>query len=306
VNVGTRWCSKDIFGRLRREEAEGGEKWTWLVYPAIATTGDELGRKPGDALWPRRVPLSRLQMIQRQRPRWFAACWQQAPEDEQGQYFRPDDWPHWMDLGDAVGLYHAGRMRTLCDKSLLITILVVDWATSSKRTADRTAVGVFYLLPDGCLVVADMRAERVRLEDVVRVLVAPMCKKHEPDVAACEASGFQGAMRMECRHFPEIPEMVALEAGNLPNQKLRRALPAITMGGNGRIYLPSPAPSWLADYKAHLSAFAGTGDEADDEVDVTGYAARLAQQLRQGGASPSSGPCVLTPGREEQKWKGWA
>lgn len=71
VAIGTRWGPNDLFGRLDREAKVGGDKFTTISFKAIATAGDVLGRKPGEALWPERVPLARLERIARTRPRWF-------------------------------------------------------------------------------------------------------------------------------------------------------------------------------------------------------------------------------------------
>ncbi len=66
--------------------------------------------------------------------------------------------------------------------------------------------------------------------------------------------------------------------------KLQRALTAIVMGGEGRIYRPvwsnGEAPPWWDGYASQLASFTGLGDGFDDMVDVTSEACNLAQEYR--------------------------
>jgi predicted phage terminase large subunit-like protein len=61
VVIATRWHPDDLIGRLLRDAAHGGQPYKRISFPAIAEHDDELGRKPGDALWPEQWPLSSLQ-----------------------------------------------------------------------------------------------------------------------------------------------------------------------------------------------------------------------------------------------------
>ncbi len=101
------------------------------------------------------------------------------------------------------------------------------------------------------------------------------------------------------------------------NAKLRCALPAIMLGENDRIYLPSMelqasqhdlnkvagVKAWVDNYMEQLKLFTGTADEHDDMVDVTATAAQLAQQLRTApGAREADVPHVLVPGWGGEVW----
>jgi len=55
VVVTTRWHEDDLAGRLLAQQAEGGDQWTMLHYPAI----DDAGA----ALWPEKYPVGRLEHI---------------------------------------------------------------------------------------------------------------------------------------------------------------------------------------------------------------------------------------------------
>ena len=100
----TRWHADDLAGRLLEQDAKGeGEGWTVVNLPAIAEEGDQLGREPGEALWPERWTLALLQQTRRvtDSPIW-ASLYQQRPGQGGGSEW-PDeyfdglltrDWPN--------------------------------------------------------------------------------------------------------------------------------------------------------------------------------------------------------------------
>lgn len=314
VNVGTRYVTRDLFGRIKAEERAGGEQWKRLKFKAIASEADPLGRKPGEALWPSRVPLDRLLMIQKRRPRWFNACWQQEPEEEEGAHFKPRKWPGFKDLGDIYALGGQGG-RKLVRKDECLRLMTVDWATSERKGSDFTAILTGDLCPGGELLLLDAINKRVRIENCVPLL-AETCKRWRPQHVAVESQGFQAALANECRRYPVIPEVRRLDPGGGPNAKLRRALPAIVMGENHRIFLPDEDDeefartlekiagedeSWQRVFLDQVAGFTGNGDEHDDLVDTLAYMAQLAQALRGSGFRPLGeewGPFALDGGRD--------
>jgi predicted phage terminase large subunit-like protein len=215
--------------------------------------------------------------------------------DLRGGLFSPDLWPLYQDLGDAYSVPKAGGGRQVFHKAQVITFVVVDWATSEKKTADPSCFGLFGLLPDGRLLVLEVIAERWNLERVVPEL-AKCCGRWKPSLVCAESNVFQAALANECRRHAEIPEVRRLSHEG--RSKLQRALPAVTLGENGRILLPEKSAAWVGPYCSELAAFAGADDGRDDRVDVTAYASQQANSLRgpatRGGWD--SGPCVLIPG----------
>jgi predicted phage terminase large subunit-like protein len=298
--VGTRWGMRDHFGRIEEESRRTGEVWKWIKLKAIATQEDPLGRAPGQALWPERVPLERLQMIQAERPRIFSCCWQQEPVDEQGTLFKPSRWPTYEDLGDTYCICASSHRRLIVPKTDIMTMITVDWAAGTSRKADFTAFGVFGLTPEARLLVFEMRAKKQRPEVSVPEL-ADLCKKYRPSLVAVEDQGMQTSLANECRRHADIPEVYRIKAENTLNAKLRRALPAMIMAENGRICLPvqkdllTPVPGtfkWDMDgYIKQLICFTGQGDDHDDMVDATSWAAQMADRLK--GAMAHSGEPVL-------------
>lgn len=98
IILNTRWHTDDLVGRLleqqRKDESERVEhydKWTLINFPAIATQ-DEQFRKKGEALWPAKFPLEKLQKIENTLgPYEFAALYQGTPITSENQEFK-DFW----------------------------------------------------------------------------------------------------------------------------------------------------------------------------------------------------------------------
>lgn len=294
VVVGTRWSRNDLFGRLLRQAQVTGEKWNVVKFKALAEKGDPLGRPEGEALWPENVSKKQLEGIQKTN-RWWRAGWQQEPEDETGQYFRPREWPSFLTLQDAWSLHesphHARRVFGRLDA---VVFAAVDWAFSERNRADFTAIGVFACLPGKRLLILEMVNERIpperwasRLEEV--------CRKWRPQFVLAESSGVQGTMMKECQAREGIPPIKPVGHGN--QTKLQRAVEAIILGQDGKVFTPTEEEApWLTDFREQLSSFNGLTDEHDDMVDVLSYAARQVGWLSPGTSTGE--PILLALGRE--------
>lgn len=89
----TRWHELDLVGQLLKQNADGddevGEQWHVLNLPAIAEHGDQLGRPPGEALWPARWPLSKLTARMKRLGSYvWNALFQQRPAAQEGNLFK--------------------------------------------------------------------------------------------------------------------------------------------------------------------------------------------------------------------------
>ena len=164
VLVGTRWCARDLHARLEAEEKVGGEKFEKKHFRAVAGKDDLLGRKPGQALWPERVPLARLERIAKTRPRWFKACWQGEPEETIGLHFQPRLWPKYTDVGDAwrvnTGINWCNYRKIDC-----VILIAVDWAQAGKKDSNKTAIVTAAMTPDGRVLILNVLNETLRYEE---------------------------------------------------------------------------------------------------------------------------------------------
>lgn len=84
VEIQTRWHEDDLAGRLQEAEQAGGDVWDVLSLPAI--------NEAGDALWPEKYPIDRLERIKRAitytSQRDWNALYQQNPTPEEGTFFQ--------------------------------------------------------------------------------------------------------------------------------------------------------------------------------------------------------------------------
>lgn len=95
----TRWHEDDLAGRLLKlaKEDPEADQWVVLDLPAIAFEADQW-RAKGDALWPARYPVERLNKIKKQVGSWWMPLYQQRPTSPEGtifkrQWLKPLDMP---------------------------------------------------------------------------------------------------------------------------------------------------------------------------------------------------------------------
>lgn len=81
VIIQTRWHEDDLAGRLLADMADGADQFEVLDLPAISDTGE--------ALWPGKYPIERLEAIKKALPsREWEALYQQRPTVESGTFFK--------------------------------------------------------------------------------------------------------------------------------------------------------------------------------------------------------------------------
>lgn len=285
VGIGTRWCPKDLFGRWEAEAKAGGEKFTTVKFTAIAEKDDILGRQPGEALWPERVPLARLQKIAKIRPRWFKACWQGKPQEEEGLHFQPSTWPKYTDVGDAwrvrVGTQWNNYRKVECT-----IVIAVDWAQAGKKQSDKTAIVVTAVTGDGLVLVLEVLNKTLRYEENAPEL-EKLCQLYssfngEPlmQIVASDDDMLSDAMAVECRRYRSIPEIKRLAIKS--RAKIIRAQAAIIRSQNGLFLLPDPTQHWFEEMSDQLGSFTGEEGAEDDIADCFGIIGRVADEFAAG------------------------
>ena len=79
----TRWHEDDLAGRILQKEPD---RWVVVKIPAIRESKDDGNdfdpRQAGEALWPEKHSLERLQQIRNNSERVFSALYQQSPTVE--------------------------------------------------------------------------------------------------------------------------------------------------------------------------------------------------------------------------------
>jgi len=195
--------------------------------------------------------------------------------DLKGEVFDPSSWPRYADIGTA---YKLGRRIIYTDD--LPILVAVDPAATDGKKSDHTAFVVAALTPDGELLILEVVNAKWPLKQIMPEL-AMVCRRWRPAAVGIEAVSFQAKLVDDARRFHEIPEVIPL----MPHgkNKRQRAVGAILMGENGRIWLPPSAP-WLDEYMLQLSSFTGLDDrEQDDMVDATAYLPVMREMWDSGG-----------------------
>ena len=160
VSHNTRWHQDDLVGRLLRQAELGGEKWELINFQAIAEEHDELGRSPGEALWPARYDESDLARIRLASTEYYwSALYQQHPSPKSGGLFRDTFFDQLVDAS-AVPLTWDDLVRFW------------DKAATATRSGDWT-VGVLMGRKGNHLYVLDVvrdKREPFDVEDLIRSL----------------------------------------------------------------------------------------------------------------------------------------
>ena len=215
IGIMTRWHEDDIFGRLLK----GGGQIRRLTLPALAEPGDVLGRQPGEALWPERYPVARLEQMRRERSEyWWRSMFQQRPgkwgESKWGQY-----------LGDKIT---AARWPDAFE----FGVVAVDPSLGADdRKGDYSAI-VFVGRASGRLWVdADIRR---RSETEIAADAVGMYAKQKANLMILEGNGFQ-------RVLGESFQSAAMSHG------IMLPLQTIVNTGNKILRLSSLGPLLAAD-----------------------------------------------------------
>lgn len=311
IGIGTRWGPEDIFGKWIKEAKSGGEEFTFINFPAIAEEGDVLGRQPGEALCPERVPLKRLLITQKNRPRWFKACWQGKPQETEGLHFQPREWPTYIDMGDSWRT-HNGLCWQNYRKADCTIVHCVDWAQSGKKQSNRTAIVTAALTDDGKALILNVLNKHLRYEDNAPAL-ADICDDYSEyeeraddgfgpvvgvipmlQIVASDDDMLSDGMAVDCRRYRSIPEVKRLPIRS--KAKIIRAQAAIIRSQAGLFLLPSTPQAWFEEYADQLSAFTGEEGAEDDMADATGILGRIADEFRPGEDQEEDEPALGTQG----------
>jgi phage terminase large subunit-like protein len=111
ILINTRWNEDDLSGRLEKDQEEAelnGEEnfdeWEHLNFAAIAEKDEPPYRHKGEALWPQKFSLAKLERVRKALgPYLFAAMYQQNPYAIETKEFR-DDWIKKRLWGDVQNL----------------------------------------------------------------------------------------------------------------------------------------------------------------------------------------------------------
>jgi len=249
--IHTRWHEDDLIGRLAKDEG-----WTVINLPAAAEENDQLGRAPGDPLWPERFSAAELDEIRRTIGEFnFAALYQGAPRPRGGAVFGE---PHYYD----PLTFNVTGMRI---------ILAADPAASKKTTADYSAAVVLAVKGVGAQAVGHVLKvyrEQVAMPVFARDLLG-LQRAYGNTAINIEAVGAFKAIPQMLR---EINRDLRINEIDPKGDKFTRAQPVAAAWNDGRLLVPATDAAWLGPFLDELAKFTGVNDRHDDQVDALAHA----------------------------------
>lgn len=331
IAIMTRWHEDDVHGRLR--ERMRSEGWRIIRLPAISEGAgdpalpegapgepDPLGRPAGAALWPWKYTEEKLRQIEagrssrswnalyQQRPTaleggvWKLRWWRRDPETGAGE----DRTFQLEDVGRGLELRaHDGYMIPVAHMHRFV---VVDLATTEKKSADYTAIGVFGLTTESPrrLAILDLYRRQMEGPDI-NPTVRALLNKWNARVAWYEVEGQQATVIQFARRAgipaKSLGRAVTCDL-QIAGDKVHVAEEATPLAASGRLLVPVSHP-FLADWEHEMLVFPnGTNDDLED---ITAWACHIAERApaslltgspsAEAARSKESKPRVLPPRR---------
>jgi predicted phage terminase large subunit-like protein len=274
VLIQTRWHWDDLAGRLLNQESSGGDKWTVVEFPAI--------NKAGEALWPEKYPIARLEQIRAvEGPRNWSSLYQQRPTPDEGGYFERQYFAYYDDAPPLAHLQLYGAS---------------DYAVSEDH-GDWTVHIVVGVAPNSDLYVLDLWRQQANTLAWVETLFSLVNKykahlhvwAEEEDQIKKSVGPFINKLMAERSCWftrYQLPTQGGARDGTGKAKQMKaRSLQARMQ--QRKVLFPRGAP-WLADLETELLQFpAGVHD---DQVDALANIGRVLDQMADGRVPKSEAP----------------
>lgn len=249
VIIQTRWHNDDLAGWLLTERAK--EKWKILNLPAIAEKEDEIGRKPGEALWPEWFPIEALEEKKTMvGSREWSALYQQRPT--------PDE-------GSIIKLEWFKRFREQPAHPIRI---IQSWDTASKANEinDYSVCTTWFETATGYYLI-DVFRKQIEYPALKRS-VESLAMQYNPTSIIIEDKGSGQSLIQDLRASTRLPVIPILPE----KDKVTRMSAVSAMIEAGRVFLPNAAP-WLINFEMEVCSFplAAHDDQVDSVSQALGY-----------------------------------
>lgn len=268
IVIATRWHEADLSGWLLDQAEKGGDDWHLIDLPALALDDDQMGREPGEPLWPEVFDRNRLERIRSNLPvRDWSALYQQRPTPDDGEYFRKE----WL-------RYYDEPVADLMKRVPMRVVGASDYATKD-GSGDYTVHGVLGIDAEGNVYVLDWW----RRQATSMVWGASLCDLilkwkprewlEEKGVIANTMAGFLDQMQRDRRaHCPRR----GLPSTSRQGDKASKAQAIRGMFEMGKVFLPKSA-SWVPELVSEMMKF--DAGKHDDQVDVLSLIGRDVRRL---------------------------
>jgi predicted phage terminase large subunit-like protein len=265
----TRWAYDDIAAYLLKQLAH--ENWHVLNCPAIAEEEDMLGRKPGDALWPEKYPVARLEKIKKSvNSEDWSALYQQRPLPKEGglwklHYFKEYNVHHLQRIED---LSRNGEELPEQLQWFYRIVLSLDTAYKTTQMNDPSVLTVWGYSKNRQYLI-EVARERLVYPDLKKWIIKYHQKYLEwnmgpvPVLIEDAASGQSLIQDFKDKDSDHVIPVIAIKP---INSKVIRAEHAAGYAESEAIALPESAP-WLTDFKMEFAQFPYGPN--DDQVDST-------------------------------------
>jgi len=243
----TRWHQADLIGHLTNPDT-AVDDFVVIRLPAIAEENDLLGRQPGEALWPERYPLAKLEKRRETLGEYrFAAEYQQKPIARSGQLFDP----LLIEIIDEAPECKAWAR-------------FYDLAATAKSRADYTAGLKMGITEDEYIILADMFRGQMTPTDVHEGIVqnAQIDGRHVPIRLEAEK---QGIVQLDYLLDDERIRGYTIDAMPPVGDKYTRAQPFASRVKNRRVKMVRG--TWNRAYLEELATFPSGAN--DDQVDAS-------------------------------------
>ncbi len=305
IVIHTRWSTDDLIARLTDPlnpyyNAEVAKDWTYINIPEIMddeVVASILGKKVGDALWPERRSLKMLNTVRLMDPAGFSALHMGKPTPPEGAFFQVEHL-HGYDhkqLPKNMRFYLAG-----------------DLAVSTKKTADKSAVGIWGIdsEPEPNLwLMPHLLWKRSATDETVEWII-DQAKQYGILTAYWEKGQIDNAVGpfLERRMMERVKkgegQWFHLEKFPTTGDKGKRAQSFRSLCAQGRVKFPTFAPWWPAA-KDHMLKFTGSGNDLEDDfADMCGIMGQAANQILRAHVPKATN--VVSPKVGTLAWTRWA
>jgi predicted phage terminase large subunit-like protein len=302
VLIMTRWSYYDLAGFLLEEKAE--ENWEILNLPAIAEDDDVIDRERGEALWPEKYPVQRLNQIKvTVGTRDWTSMYQQRPIPEEGGMVKLD-WFNRYTFKDKRDIDYNSKMakhidvrrktetwsgrpestlkekerfaKAMSDQMLgkqgrYFTKIVASWDTAFKVSDlnDPTACTIWGITNDNLFYLLWIVNKRLEYPDLLKEAM----RVHSRNCEFYKMRNSQVVFLIEDKGSGTSLAQDLKRQTTIPvmqivpkGDKTLRFSASTSMIESGRVFLPEQAP-WLVDFESQLCQFPLA--KYDDIVDST-------------------------------------
>ena len=252
IIIMTRWHEDDLVGRLLESmKNPDGEQWRVISFPAVyegrrSDTHEADRRKEGEALWPSKFDLCRLDMIKNAvGSRTWAGLYQQRPAPIEGGLFKRSWFQHWENIPN--------YFDEMCQ----------SWDLSFKGgAANDYVVGQVWGRIDANYYLLDQTREKLDFPETIKTIKHLSRKWPEARKILIEDTANGPAVISTLQN--EIGGIVGVKPQGSKEARAS-AITALVEGGN--VYLPSPRYAWVGDFIEECCTFPnGTHDDALDAM----------------------------------------